>query len=55
MKVKIENKIFDSNNTAILLILEPEEKELISQMGNQLKFCSYPINMTPEDAAEFMK
>jgi hypothetical protein len=55
MKVKISDKIYDSNDTAILLILDPEEKQLISNMGEQLKFCSYPLEMAPEEATEFMK
>lgn len=55
MKVKIGNKIYDSNDEAILLIFDEGEQELISNMGNQKKFLSYPESMTYDDAKEFMK
>lgn len=54
MKVKIHDMIFDSYQTAIMLILNEEEKELISQMGDQTKFLSFPEDMTPEEAVDFM-
>jgi len=55
MKVKIGNKIFDSNIEPIMLILNSEEKVLISNMGDQDKFCSFPDNISEEDIIEFMK
>ncbi len=56
MKVKIGDNIYDSNNTAIMLILSQEEKQLISDMARDAtKFLSYPENMTEQEATDFMK
>ena len=55
MKVKIRHKIFDSNEEPIMLILTPEEKELITNMGDQTRFCVYPENCDSKDILNFMK
>jgi hypothetical protein len=60
MKVKIGNKIYDSNDEPIMLIMSNDEKELINKMEDQgtlSKFCSYPDNddYKPEMIEDFMK
>lgn len=43
MKVKIGGKIYDSNDTPIMLILSEEDKGLISSMRkDNYKYCSFP-------------
>lgn len=43
MKVKIGNKIYDSNKEPILLFLSDQDKKNIANMDNSAtKFCSYP-------------
>lgn len=54
MKVKINNQIFDSNMEPIMLILNAEEKELISNMGSQTHFCSFPADMDVNSVQNFM-
>lgn len=54
MKVKINNQIFDSDIQPIMLILNNEEKELISNMGSQTRFCSFPVDMDVNDVQNFM-
>ena len=54
MKVKINNQIFDSNMEPIMLILNDEEKELISNMGSQTRFCSFPADMDVNSVQNFM-
>jgi hypothetical protein len=45
MKVKIGNKIYDSEDEPIMVILTDKEKDQISRMPkNAMKFCSYPNN-----------
>ncbi len=55
MKVKIGDKFTDSNDEPIMIILTPEEKELISNMGEQTSFCSFPETCFSETIKEFMK
>jgi len=56
MKVKIGNKIYDSQDEAIMIILEEYNKEDISNMGDDAKkYCEFPDSMTQEEAIEFMK
>lgn len=56
MKVKIGNKIFDSNEEPIMLILDDQDKENISNMSKEAhKFCSYPDTINVEDIKMFMK
>lgn len=56
MRVKIGDKIYDSNDEPIMIMVDEEEKHLISISGCQGKFCSYPDNdnYTPEMIREFM-
>jgi len=55
MKVRIKNEIYDSNIEPILVILEDDEKELIANMGEQTKFCSFPDNYDIEVIKDFLK
>lgn len=56
MKVKIGTKVYDSNNEAIMIILDEEEKEMIGNMSkNSTKFCSYPEDMPVHEVLEFME
>ena len=43
MKVKVGNKIYDSNNEPVMVILSKGEKEQISNMHpDTTKYCVYP-------------
>lgn len=57
MKVKIGEKLYNSEIIPIMVILDDEEKGLISRMCNDnYKFCSYPNDgYTVEQIKEFMK
>lgn len=57
MKVKIGNKIYDSNDEPIMIILDKQDMEYISNMPKHYsKYCVYPeIGYTEEDIKEFMK
>ncbi len=55
VKVKIKDVIYDSEKQPIMIILDNKEKELISNMGDSAKFCSYPRTFTEEEIKEFMK
>jgi len=56
MRVKIGNKIYDSNDQPIMLILSPEEKALIRDMHPQAtKFCSAPDGLPAEVISMFMR
>lgn len=54
MQVKIGDKIFYSTEQPIMIILNSKEKELISNMGDQTKFCSFPRNFSEEEIKDFM-
>ena len=54
MKIKIGNMVYDSNEQMIQIELSEEEKELISNMGNQTKFCSFPEHIDVDDVKKFM-
>ena len=41
MKVKVGDKIINSEDEPIMLILSEEEKVLIASMGAAKQFCSY--------------
>ena len=46
MKVKVGNKIYDSNEEPIMIILDDIDKENISKMQkDKYKFISYPSKM----------
>jgi len=57
MKVKIDDRIYDSENEPIMLILNDADKNNISNMGSQMKYCSFPDDdtWTEEQIREFMK
>lgn len=56
MKVKISNKIYDSENEPILLILTDQDKQNINNMHkDSYKFCSYPDEMHSGDIEKWMK
>ena len=55
MKVKIGNRFIDSHDEPIMLILGTEEKRLISEMGEQTKFLSFPDDYKATNILEFMK
>jgi hypothetical protein len=49
MRVKIENKIYDSDNTPIMLILDEDDKKNINNMHkDKFKYISYP-DWIPDD------
>lgn len=54
MKVKIGDKIIDSNDEPIMIILSEEEKSLLSSMGSARQFCSYPDSMDIRAVQDFM-
>jgi len=55
MKVKIHGLVVDSDDTPIMIILTPGEKQLISDMGEQTKFCVFPEGMLIPNIESFMK
>jgi hypothetical protein len=55
MRVKIGDKIYDSNSEPILVIFDEEEKDLIRNMGDQKKFCSFPHTADTNEILKFMK
>jgi len=56
MIVKIGNKFTDSKDEPIMIILDNEEKALISEMGKQTKFVCFPEDLMDADKREaFMK
>lgn len=54
MQVKIGNKIYDSNHEPIMIIADSLEKEFIGNTPEGQNYCSYPDEMSPEEALEFM-
>lgn len=55
MKVKIGDKIYDSNEQPIMIILEDFDKENLLNMGEQVKYCSFPENYDIEEIKKFMQ
>jgi len=55
MKVKIGDKIYDSNVEPIMLILDDIDKQRISWMGDQHKYCSYPDGTEVNKIIKFME
>ena len=57
MKVKIGDKIYDSSDEPIMLIIGDTEKNLIANMADDAtKYCSFPDKgYTEEQIKEFMK
>lgn len=55
MKVKIGNKLHDSKEEPIMLILEGYNKEDISNMEDDAnKYCEFPDGMDMKEIAKFM-
>lgn len=55
MKVKIGDRIYNSKEQPILLILDATDKINISNMDkDKHKFCSYPKGIDIKDIKEFM-
>jgi hypothetical protein len=56
MKVKIGDKIYDSREEPILLILSEEDKRNLERMDTEAtKFLSFPDKMDLNEAKRFMK
>lgn len=55
MRVKIGNIIYSSDIEPIILILEKEERELVSNMGDQAKICFFPELSSVESIENFMR
>ena len=56
MRVKIKEKIYDSENIPIMLILSDKEKKLIGNMiPENHKFCSFHDKISTGDIKKFMK
>lgn len=54
MIIKLRDRRIDTNEEPATLILSEEEKACISTMGKQTKFCSFPDDMSEEEAKEFI-
>jgi len=55
MKVKIGDKFTDSHDEPIMIILNASEKQLISEMGEQTKFASFPKKYGTDNIKKFIK
>jgi hypothetical protein len=56
MKVKVGDKIYDSEKEPIMVILSESDKENICNMLSEAtKYCSFPDEMSLEYVKEFMK
>jgi len=56
MKVKIGDKIYDSNEEPIMIILSEDDKKNIGSMiPEATKYCSFPDTSDVEKVREFMK
>jgi hypothetical protein len=55
MKVKIGDKTYDSNEQPIMLILDDIDKQRLSWMGEQNKYCNYPEGMDINKIIKFME
>ena len=55
MLVKIGDRIFDSNEEPIMLVLDDKEKEWIGNMRSAKRYCSYPEDYGAERALKFME
>ena len=55
MIVKIGNDFYDSDDLPIMLILDETDKDNISNMGKQTKYCRFPKDTKDVDIVNFMK
>lgn len=49
MKVKIGDKIYDSREQPIMVILSEMDKDYIATMGEKKKYCCYPLEGYPPE------
>lgn len=54
MKVKIGNTVYDSTAEPILLMLDDEDVENISNMGEQRNYCSFPHDEDVDKISKWM-
>jgi len=55
MEVKVGNKVFDSNEQPIMIILSKKDKELIAKMAPWAsKYCSFPEGYSEEEIKKWM-
>lgn len=54
MMVKVGDIIYDSKKEPVMVIFSDEEKELIKNMGDQTRFCSFPESITEVKIKDFM-
>ena len=54
MRVKIGDEWHDSRDKPIMVELTDQDKDLISRMGNQRRFCSYPRGADKGEIARWM-
>ena len=55
MKVKVGNRIYAGEVEPVMVILAEEDKANITLMADDaFCYCSYPANMSPEAAKEWM-
>ncbi len=56
MKVKIKDRIYDSEKEPVMIILSQQDKENICNMTHVAKkYCSYPDSIPAGEICEFMK
>jgi len=56
MKVKIDDKVFDSEEQPIMVVLDDKDKENISNMlPEATKYCSFPSDMKLDEIKNFMR
>lgn len=56
MIVKIGNKVYDSKQQPIMIVLSDDDKYNITQMiPEATKYCSYPDDMELNEIKKFMK
>ena len=54
MKVKIGNKVYNTEDEPIMIVLSDKDKENISNMGELTKYCGYPKDMDENIIVQFM-
>ena len=55
MIVKIGNRLINSADEPVMIIFDEEEKRMISDMGDQTAFCSFPPGIAEEQVSKFME
>ena len=56
MKIKIGNKVYDSNTQPVMIILTDKDKDNISNMADwATKYCEYPDDMSIEEVKKWME